>query len=571
MKRVVLALSILLLWALSVQAQDNLLTNPGFEPPFTEIQGNPTREVANGWQPWHVPASAGAPSFQNRQPEYAPTAPDEPRIRGGIDAQQVFSFFATHVGGVYQTVSGITPGTTLRFSVYAYVWSTTFEEPEISEEDGDVTVEVGIDPTGGTDGNSANIVWSEPVEQYDAYNEYSIEAQASGSSVTVFVRTSAGVPVKHNNIYLDDASLTVGGTEATDEPTAEVTEELTVIAPTVTPGGPATATIEGPTSTPVTPTATTVPPTATPTVTTTPSPLPATATPVTPTVTTTPSPLPASATPITPTATTVPPSATPITPTVEQSATPDITQTLLALTASAPTATPTIAPPSSTPFPQEITPTSDVPTATSTLSSSDQFPFSFIHTVARNETVAVLAERFGSSVDAIAEANNLDENYLIFVGQELIIPVATLPGTPTITPLPTQIFVTATPIEPVPPLGSNNIYVVMPGDSLTRIARLFNTTVSGLAQLNGIVNPNVIQVGQQLMIPAPVDGGGSGATATPIVQPTAVPTGIEYIVRPGDSLYIISIRFGVPIAVIAQANNIRNTWLIYAGQRLIIP
>jgi hypothetical protein len=259
MKRVVLVCSVLLLWISIVygQGSENLLTNPGFEPPFTSIQGNPLREVAEGWQPWHIPAAAGSASFQNRQPEYAPTAPDEPRIRSGIDAQQIFSFFATHVGGVYQVVENATPGTPMRFSVYAYVWSTSFEEPDISEEDGDVTVEVGIDPNGGTDATSSSIVWSEPVEQYDAYNQYSVEAEAGGSSITVFVRTSAGVPVKHNNIYLDDAALIVVG-EATEEATEDivVTDEATTEAtapveasatttPVVDGGIIATATSEG--------------------------------------------------------------------------------------------------------------------------------------------------------------------------------------------------------------------------------------------------------------------------------------------------------------------------------------
>jgi hypothetical protein len=161
------------------------------------------------------------------QPEYEPTAPDTSRILEGNNAQLIRSFFATHEGGVYQRVQGVTPGATLQFSVNAYVWSTTFDAVDLSEEDGDVFVQVGIDPTGGTDGESQNIVWSEAgVEQYDAYHEYSIEAEATASAVTVFVRTTIGVPVKNNHIYLDDASLTAAGatvptaTETSSPPTA---------------------------------------------------------------------------------------------------------------------------------------------------------------------------------------------------------------------------------------------------------------------------------------------------------------------------------------------------------------
>ncbi|RMF96339.1 MAG: LysM peptidoglycan-binding domain-containing protein, partial [Candidatus Schekmanbacteria bacterium] len=45
----------------------------------------------------------------------------------------------------------------------------------------------------------------------------------------------------------------------------------------------------------------------------------------------------------------------------------------------------------------------------------------------------------------------------------------------------------------------------------------------------------------------------------------------KYKVRPGDSLYLISRNFGVPIGVIAEANNIRNPRLIRVGQTILVP
>src|SRR5262245_32428114 len=96
---------VLLFAWIPAQAQTpNLLTNPGFEPPFSTVDGDPPRQVAQGWTPWHVAASPGAPSYMNRQPEYYPTAPDTARIHSGNDAQQILSFFAVHTGGVYQRV-----------------------------------------------------------------------------------------------------------------------------------------------------------------------------------------------------------------------------------------------------------------------------------------------------------------------------------------------------------------------------------------------------------------------------------------------------------------------------------
>jgi LysM repeat protein len=542
---------LLLAWMPAQAQTTNLLTNPGFEPPFSTVDGDPPREVAQGWVPWHVPAPAGSPSFFNRQPEYYPTAPDTARIRSGSDAQQVLSFFAVHTGGVFQRVTGITPGATLKFSVYAYIWSTTFDEPDQSEEDGDVIVDVGIDPTGGTDGESQNIVWSSSVEaedSYDAYKQYTVEAAAQGSAVTVFIRTQAGVPVKHNNIYLDDASLAAGGEGSA--PTATGTS-----APTQQPSN----TPVPPTSTPVPPTNTPQPPTST--LTNTPRPtvgIVATSTPAE-------QPLPATETPTnTPEPTSTFTSEPTLTSTVLPSDVPSATNT-----SEPPTST--FAPSSPTPLVEEATPTTEAgvtstPTPTSESKPiSEEFPGTIIHTVRRGDNVDRLATLYNSTIDAISAANGLDDNYLIHVGQELIIPVRIVVlGTPTGTPQ--VIVVTATPSGPVPPIGSGNIYTVQFGDTLSRIARLFNTTVETIAQMNGIVNPNQIQVGQQLNIPGP--------PPAPEPAPTEVPPVVEtqtYVVQPGDTLNRIAIRFGVSIGALVQANNIRQPNLIYWGQLLVIP
>ena len=109
-------------------------------------------------------------------------------------------------------------------------------------------------------------------------------------------------------------------------------------------------------------------------------------------------------------------------------------------------------------------------------------------------------------------------------------------------------------------------YLVQPGDTLFRIATRFNTTVMAIAQANGILNVNLIRSGQQLTIP------GTGETAmppAPTEEPADEPT--TYVVQRGDNLYRISLRFGVTMLAIGEANGILNANRIYAGQVLIIP
>lgn len=122
-------------------------------------------------------------------------------------------------------------------------------------------------------------------------------------------------------------------------------------------------------------------------------------------------------------------------------------------------------------------------------------------------------------------------------------------------------------------------YVVQPGDTLLKISRRFNTTIYALMIVNDIANPNLIYVGQTLVIPdgssqpaptnpPPVNPPPNGPLPTAVSPPAA---GTTYVVQPGDTLYRIGIRHGVSVQAIALANNIQNTNFIYVGQVLTIP
>ncbi|NWF68759.1 MAG: LysM peptidoglycan-binding domain-containing protein [Chloroflexi bacterium] len=515
MKKFAVQLALLLVVLLSghfpAGAQQNLLTNPGFEDPFQTLDNNNERRVAQGWTPWHIPTAPSMPSWQNAQPVYLPTAPDRARIRSGSNAQQMFSFYTTHTGGVYQRVTGITSGTQLRFTLFAYIWSSAQNDINRSEDDGDIVARVGIDPTGGTDPTSASIVWSPNVERYDAYNEYSVTATAAGSAVTVYFESTVGRPVQ-NYLYLDDASLVAVGAAA---PTATNTTPPTV-AITNTPRPPtATVVRSTPSDGGIIPTATnTLPPTATPP----------------------------------PTNTLVPSSTPPPTNTTAPSATPPPTNTL---------------PPTPT---TEARLTSTPSGGAGTPPISSEFPGSIIHVVRQGETVGSIAALYGSTVEAIVEANGLNQFAFIRAGQNLIVPVrigrpATV--TPTNTPVVT-VVATATPALPGGQVGST-IYVVQPGDTLNAIAARYNTTTAALAQLNGIVNPNRIQVGQRLIVPGTNVVAPTATPAPPVARP------VTYVVQSGDTLFRISLRFGVSMQRLMEANGILNANRIFVGQVLVIP
>lgn len=111
-------------------------------------------------------------------------------------------------------------------------------------------------------------------------------------------------------------------------------------------------------------------------------------------------------------------------------------------------------------------------------------------------------------------------------------------------------------------------YVVRPGDTMYSIAARFHTTVWAIAQVNGIVNPSLIYIGQALLIPAP-----SPMPPVPPAPQPPFPVGgpVIHLVRYGENLYGIARMYGVSAWQIAYVNGLANPNYIYAGQRLMIP
>lgn len=115
---------------------------------------------------------------------------------------------------------------------------------------------------------------------------------------------------------------------------------------------------------------------------------------------------------------------------------------------------------------------------------------------------------------------------------------------------------------PPPPPGTCLAYTVVPGDTLSSIAMRSGDCVPALAQRNHIANPNLIYVGQTLTVCPGCGGGGT---------PPPPKCRAMHTVQPGETLYRIAVHYGSTVAAIQQANSIANPNLIYAGQVLCIP
>lgn len=198
--------------------------------------------------------------------------------------------------------------------------------------------------------------------------------------------------------------------------------------------------------------------------------------------------------------------------------------------------TPTTAPQATeTPLPASPTPTATLVATPTPTPSPTATPGVTVHIVSFGETLFSIAQAYGVSWEALAEANGLSYPYWIYEGQELVIPQ----------------------VGEVTPVAGQ-VYVVGYGDTLFSIAQAYGISVEVLAEANGLTYPYTIYVGQELVIP--LEG-----------TPRPTPTGQIYIVQYGDTLYSIALAFGLSVEALAEANSLTYPYTIYVGQRLVIP
>lgn len=217
-------LLLLMLWASSapvVQADcpGGVPANAGFEGGFSE-RGTGEIVVANGWTPWWQDGPFQDDGL-NRRPEFKPESSarfGDLRVREGGFAQKWGNTYATHHAGIFQQIN--VPATSMvTLRAWGQSWSSQEDKPEVSSK-GKYFLSVGIDPTGGVDFGSPNIVWSPRSDTLDQWVELTVQARAQADTVTVYLRGDAEWRNKHNDAYFDDVCVTYEAPEpkATNTP-----------------------------------------------------------------------------------------------------------------------------------------------------------------------------------------------------------------------------------------------------------------------------------------------------------------------------------------------------------------
>lgn len=163
-------------------------------------------------------------------------------------------------------------------------------------------------------------------------------------------------------------------------------------------------------------------------------------------------------------------------------------------------------------------------------------PGGFLYTIRAGDTFFSLAARFNVSVQALISANpGVDPNRLM-IGQQICIP-------------------TAPPAE----CPGGFMYTIRAGDTFFGLAARFNVTVQQLINANPGVDPNRLEIGQQICIPTQAPGPGP------------CPGGFLYTIRAGDTFFGLAARFNVTVQQLAAANPGVDPNRLMIGQQICIP
>ncbi len=148
-----------------------------------------------------------------------------------------------------------------------------------------------------------------------------------------------------------------------------------------------------------------------------------------------------------------------------------------------------------------------------------------------------------------------------------------LPGEPTLTPSPSATALPSQAPSCPPPEGWIAV-LITPGDTLESLSQTFQVSVSDLREGNCLPTDHLVP-GALFYVPplpsSPTSTPKPTATPRPFVSCGPPPGWVLYTVQRGDTLYALSVAFGVTVPQLQNANCLGSSTYIQAGQQLFVP
>jgi hypothetical protein len=196
------------LFPLTALAAMNLLANSGLNDPFTDIPGRvwngQNEKIASGWQPFYV-AGNTYQGDSNAKKLHWMSSQQFGATFGGLDyhiegnrSQNMWSAYQFEAG-IYQQI----PVAANRAYGFDMAMVTYWRGPGYPDSDGKMVKQVGLDPYGGADPTSPNIVWSDPDANDKAWVYLDVGATALNTTITVFAKVQAPENTSVNHTDLD--------------------------------------------------------------------------------------------------------------------------------------------------------------------------------------------------------------------------------------------------------------------------------------------------------------------------------------------------------------------------------
>lgn len=177
--------------------------------------------------------------------------------------------------------------------------------------------------------------------------------------------------------------------------------------------------------------------------------------------------------------------------------------------------------------------------------------------IERGDSLSVLARRHGTSVDELKRVNNLSGSRLI-AGQTLALPGKPGDAEPQGDERYRQVYRELTALQQQLLPTDRFIHRVRSGESLWVIARRYGVSVRDLQRMNGLAGTTMIRPGQRLVIET------DRAVSAPLQRSE------RYVVRQGDSLWLISRRQRVGLDELMRWNDLDADSVLRPGQELVI-
>ncbi len=158
-------------------------------------------------------------------------------------------------------------------------------------------------------------------------------------------------------------------------------------------------------------------------------------------------------------------------------------------------------------------------------------------TVKPGDTLSAIAYKHNISVRSLMDQNEIFNADSLQVGQTLTLPESA------------KLNISA----------NNRFHTVKAGESLSKIADNYNLDKASILALNNFNNPDVIYLGQEIMLP---DIQGEESLNSTNKKPN------YHVVQKGENLSIISKTYSIPINSLININNISNPSVIKPGEKI---